>query len=103
MKQQSIDRRRFLSRSGNAGAGLVLAGLSSTARLRGASLNDAIEVGVIGPGGRGTSLMKLVAKTARPAQCTYYRRMRRLEPTARKGGGVSQTNLRYRAQGLQAH
>ena len=62
MKQQSIDRLRFLSRSGNAGAGLVLAGLSSTARLRGASLNDAIEVGVVGPGGRGTSLMKLVAK-----------------------------------------
>ena len=46
-----LNRRRFLGASAAA-----LAAASSTSRARGA--NDTIRVGVIGPGGRGTAVMK---------------------------------------------
>jgi predicted dehydrogenase len=49
----SIDRRRFVRSSG---AALALSGLSSPARPQ--SANDTIQVGIIGPGDRGTQLMR---------------------------------------------
>ncbi len=56
MSKPSISRRSFLSRSAGVGAGLALAGFP--APVRGRDLNNRINVGIVGPGGRGTSLMK---------------------------------------------
>ena len=62
-KQTSIHRRNFLATT--TGAGLALSGLSAAASARAASpsprsaiANDTIRIGMIGPGGRGTQIMK---------------------------------------------
>ena len=54
MSQSSIHRRSFLSRS--AGAGLALAGFPGILSAR--NVNNNINVGIVGPGGRGTGLLK---------------------------------------------
>lgn len=54
MGQSSIHRRSFLSRS--AGAGLALAGFPGILSAR--NVNNNINVGIVGPGGRGTGLLK---------------------------------------------
>jgi predicted dehydrogenase len=56
MSKSSISRRRFLSRSAGAGAGLAVAGFPGIASAR--NVNNRINVGIVGPGGRGTSLLK---------------------------------------------
>lgn len=56
MSESSISRRSFLSRSAGAGAGLALTGFPGTIRAR--DVNDRINVGIVGPGGRGTSILK---------------------------------------------
>ena len=56
MSKSSISRRSFLSRSTGAGAGLALAGFPGTIRAR--DVSDRINVGIVGPGGRGTSILK---------------------------------------------
>ena len=56
MSESSISRRSFLSRSAGAGAGLTLTGFPRTIRAR--DVNDRINVGIVGPGGRGTSILK---------------------------------------------
>ena len=62
-KQTSIHRRNFLATT--TGAGLALSGLSAATPSRAASpspqstiANDTIRVGMIGPGGRGTQILK---------------------------------------------
>ena len=54
MSRSSIHRRSFLSRS--AGAGLALAGFPGILSAR--NVNNNINVGIVGPGGRGTGLLK---------------------------------------------
>ena len=56
MSKSSISRRRFLSRSAGAGAGLAVAGFPGIASAR--NVNNRLNVGIVGPGGRGTSLLK---------------------------------------------
>ena len=56
MEESRMDRRRFLAAS--SAAGLALAGGGREAEGQGRSANDTIQVGVIGPGGRGTQVMK---------------------------------------------
>ena len=56
MSKSSISRRSFLSRSAGAGAGLALTGFPGTIRAR--DVNDRINVGIVGPGGRGTAILK---------------------------------------------
>ena len=58
MKKHSMHRRNFLTTTTGASAGLALAGLSAPNPARSASPNDTIRVAVIGPGGRGTQLLK---------------------------------------------
>lgn len=58
MKRQSINRRNFLSKSAASGAALTLAGLTVRTGLSAGSPNDTIQVGIVGPGGRGRVLMK---------------------------------------------
>ena len=62
-KQTNIDRRNFLATT--TGAGLALSGLSAATPSRAASpspqstsANETIRVGIIGPGGRGTQILK---------------------------------------------
>ena len=54
MSKKSIHRRSFLSRS--AGAGLALAGFPGILSAR--NVNNNINVGIVGPGGRGSGLLK---------------------------------------------
>ena len=56
MSKSSISRRRFLSRSAGAGAGLAVAGFPGIASAR--NVNNRLNVGIVGPGGRGTSLLR---------------------------------------------
>ena len=56
MSKSSISRRRFLSRSAGVGAGLAVTGFPGIASAR--NVNNRINVGIVGPGGRGTSLLK---------------------------------------------
>ena len=56
MNKSSISRRSFLTRSTGMGAGLALAGFPAPISSR--DVNDRINIGIVGPGGRGTSLMK---------------------------------------------
>lgn len=51
-----MNRRDFLSASSAAGVALAATGQTATGQSRAA--NDVIQVGVIGPGGRGTQVMK---------------------------------------------
>ncbi len=60
MSQSSIHRRSFLSRS--AGAGLALAGFPGILSAR--NVNNNINVGIVGPGGRGTGLLKRFLESA---------------------------------------
>ena len=55
MSDLSWNRRRFL---GTSAAGLALAGMPGSASPQSRSANDTVRVGVIGPGGRGTAVMK---------------------------------------------
>ncbi|PYV12484.1 MAG: hypothetical protein DMG07_17060 [Acidobacteria bacterium] len=50
-----MNRREFL---GASGAGLVAAGVASATPRVPAGPNDMLHIGIVGPGGRGTSLMK---------------------------------------------
>ena len=56
MARKNIDRRQFLTRAAAGGAGL--AALSAAGGAQTASATDTIRIGVIGPGGRGTVLLK---------------------------------------------
>ena len=56
MEQPQMNRRRFLGAS--SAAGLTLATAEQTDAGQSGSANDVIQVGVIGPGGRGTTVMK---------------------------------------------
>ncbi len=56
MSKSSISRRSFLTRSTGMGAGFALAGFPAPISSR--DVNSRISVGIVGPGGRGTSLMK---------------------------------------------
>ena len=56
MSNSSINRRAFLSRSAGAGAGLAFAGFPGLARTR--NVNDRINVGIVGRGGRGERLLE---------------------------------------------
>ena len=55
MNKRNMNRRNFLQLSGMS-TGAVLAGSASVQASLGA--NDTLRVGIVGPGGRGTSLMK---------------------------------------------
>ena len=56
MEQLQMNRRRFLGAS--SAAGLTLATAEQTDAGQSGSASDVIQVGVIGPGGRGTEVMK---------------------------------------------
>ena len=56
MARKRIDRRRFLTNAAAGGAGL--AALSAAGGAQTAAANETIRVGIIGPGGRGTQLLK---------------------------------------------
>ena len=56
MEALEMNRRHFLGAS--SAAGLTLAAAGQTATGQSGSANDVIQVGVIGPGGRGTQVMK---------------------------------------------
>ena len=56
MEDSQMNRRHFLSASSAAGVALAAAGQTAVGQSRGAK--DVIQVGVIGPGGRGTQVMK---------------------------------------------
>ena len=92
MSKTSIHRRSFLSRSAGVGAGLALAGFPGL--VSGRDVNDRINVGIVGPGGRGTGLLKRFFETkdgvnARlTAVCDLwsYRRDKAVELTKEKQG-----------------
>ena len=56
MSQASIHRRSFLTRSAGAGAGLALAGFPGIVSAR--NVNNRLNLGIVGPGGRGTGRLK---------------------------------------------
>ena len=56
MADTQMNRRHFLS--GSSAVGFALASAGHTAAGQAPSANDQIQVGVIGPGGRGTQVMK---------------------------------------------
>ncbi len=56
MSQASIHRRSFLSRSAGAGAGLALASFPGIVSAR--NVNNRLNLGIVGPGGRGTGRLK---------------------------------------------
>ena len=56
MNQASIHRRSFLTRSAGAGAGLALAGFPGIISAR--NVNNRLNLGIVGPGGRGTGRLK---------------------------------------------
>ena len=58
MKEHHLDRRNFLTTTAGTAAALAAAGLAKPEPAGAASPNDTIRVGVIGPGGRGTMLLK---------------------------------------------
>jgi predicted dehydrogenase len=86
MSNTSIDRREFLKTA--AGAGLAIGSLAATApaNAKTTRANDRINVGVIGVGGRGSSIMKWAMdvgkKPETPAQvvavCDVYAKRRRV-------------------------
>ena len=94
MSKASIHRRSFLSRSAGAGAGLALAGFPGL--VSGRDVNDRINVGIVGPGGRGTRLLKQFFETKDgfnahlTAVCDLwsYRRDKAVELTREKQGGA---------------
>ena len=57
MKRTNFQRREFLGAATLAGASLALPGLKQT-RASGRSANETIRIGIVGPGGRGSRLMK---------------------------------------------
>ena len=59
MKRRDFQRREFLGASTLGGASLVLGGLNQT-QAAGLSANETIRIGIVGPGGRGSGLMKEV-------------------------------------------
>ncbi|MFZ4627210.1 MAG: Gfo/Idh/MocA family protein [Blastocatellia bacterium] len=81
--REKMDRREFVRTGVLAAGGTVALGHTVKGRVLGA--NDRINIGVIGVGGRGTSVMKWameVGKTTRPAQIvavcdTYQKRINR--------------------------
>jgi predicted dehydrogenase len=82
------NRRRFL---GAAGASLAAASASSAAPQRRGAANDGVQVGMIGVGGRGSSLMRLVLgmeKDGTPvhvqAVCDVYEKRKQLAQEASK-------------------
>ena len=92
MSKASIHRRSFLSRSAGAGAGLALAGFPGLVSAR--DVNGRINVGIVGPGGRGTSLLKQFfetkdgfnARLAAVCDLWSYRRDKAVELTREKQG-----------------
>ena len=56
MKELQMNRRHFVGASSAAGLTLATAGQTAVGQSRGT--NDVIQVGVIGPGGRGTQVMR---------------------------------------------
>lgn len=58
MAMKQITRRRFLSNSAVAGAGIATLAAAPSAALGRASRNDTLRVAIVGPGGRGQSLMR---------------------------------------------
>ena len=58
MKEPHLNRRNFLTTTAGTAAALAAAGLANPKPARAASPSDTIQVGVIGPGGRGTKLLK---------------------------------------------
>ena len=58
MKEPHLDRRNFLTTTAGTAAALAAAGLANPKPAWAAGPNDTIQVGVIGPGGRGTKLLK---------------------------------------------
>ena len=58
MKDPQLDRRNFLTTTAGTAAALAAAGLAKPKPAPAAGSKDTIRVGVIGPGGRGTKLLK---------------------------------------------
>jgi predicted dehydrogenase len=86
----SINRRRFIA---NAGAGVAGAGLltaKSYARVVGA--NDRIQLGIIGPGGRGRSLMNSFNRFA--DQCEFIAVCDVYEPNVNAALKLSRENAK---------
>jgi predicted dehydrogenase len=82
------NRRRFL---GAAGASLAAASAAGAAPQRRASANDGVQVGMVGVGGRGSSLMRLVLGMERggtpvhiQAVCDVYEKRKLLAQEATK-------------------
>ena len=82
MPEQRISRRGLLRSSASAAAatGLVAQSARSAERILGA--NDRLSVGIVGPGGRGTTLMEWVHRLSKPekvemtAVCDIWNRRR---------------------------
>ena len=92
MKNPSINRRSFLSRSAGAGAGLTFTGFPGI--VHGRNLNNQINVGIVGPGGRGTRLLekffnhnnRFNARLTAVADLWNYRREKATELVREKQG-----------------
>ena len=69
MSHDPVGRREFLGKSALAGTSLAVGTLASASAA--ASPNETIRVGVVGPGGRGTNLMRECA--VRPTRDTLTR------------------------------
>jgi predicted dehydrogenase len=63
MDKRNLNRRNFLHVSGIS-TGVLLAGSHSASVLASLGANDTLRVGIVGPGGRGTSLMNDFFKAA---------------------------------------
>lgn len=58
MTRQMLSRREFLGATGTVAAGVGLSALSAAASARAAGSNERLAVGIVGPGGRGSSILR---------------------------------------------
>jgi predicted dehydrogenase len=94
MNDTAPSRRDFLGTAGVAATGLTLASLTAAASARAAGSNERLSVGIVGPGGRGTSLLKNFfdvnkeCKAELAAVCDLWSRNReRATERVKKDGG----------------
>src|SRR5262249_46673054 len=100
MRDASVSRRDFLGTS--AAAGAAVAALSSPGVLRAAGAAEALSVGIVGPGGRGSGLLRAFfderreGKARLTAVCDLWTRNReRAAATVKKAAGQEPKKFKY--------
>src|ERR1044072_8822763 len=63
-----LSRRGFIGTTGLATAGIALSGLRGAAQERAAGANQRLSVGIVGPGGRGSSLLRTFFSVCKDSQ-----------------------------------